>query len=142
MILEEIKNKIMNKAVESTVAALVMLLGWIATQVAPIILPALSKISSNVFLALLLISVVLNFFFSLIIWNLASLTKNKFKLKYGIYWDRDKNPHCPNCKIPIGAYSCYQTAGLGYYCKPCNKVFKLTDASGNDIKPEQVLREL
>jgi len=67
--------------------------------------------------------------------------KPEFRLKYGIYWDSDKNPHCPNCKIPVAGYSEYQV-GKGYYCKPCNKVFPLQDSAGNDINPTQVVSEL
>ena len=68
-------------------------------------------------------------------------SKPDFVLKYGIYWDGDKNPHCPNCKIPISGYSEY-LEGRGYYCKPCEKIFPLTDINGNNISPEQVIREL
>jgi hypothetical protein len=44
-----------------------------------------------------------------------------FKLKYGIYWDKDQNPHCPHCKTPV-TYGDYADSS-GYYCKPCNHVF-------------------
>ncbi|MGZ3789253.1 MAG: hypothetical protein ACXVLQ_12065 [Bacteriovorax sp.] len=141
MTVEIIKNKILERAVELVVAALIVLFGWSAAQIAPIFIPFLNQIPKNVFIALLLTSILVNGIFGVVIWILASSNKTRFKLKYGIYWDKDKNPHCPNCKIPIGAYAKYQ-AGWGYYCKPCNKIFKLTDAHGNDINPTQVLKEL
>lgn len=141
-ILSTIKDKLLERSVETVVAAFVVLIGWIGTQISPIILPALDQLPKSVFLGLLVASVTLNIFFGIIIWIIASSEKTGFKLKYGIYWDKNKNPHCPNCKIPIGSYAYYQTAGWGYYCKPCGKVFKVTDASGNDVKPEQVLKEL
>ena len=103
-------------------------------------LPALeSSLSKSVLLKITLASLALNIILLAIFW--VTRKKSEFKLKYGIYWDSDKNPHCPACKIPTGAYNEYQ-AGWGYYCKPCGKIFPLTDAAGNDIKPAQVLAEL
>ena len=64
------------------------------------------------------------------------------RLKYDIYWDRHKNPHCPSCKKPLSAYNEYMYSGKGYYCKPCKKVFPLTDVHGNRVEPAQALSEL
>ena len=91
-------------------------------------------------LAILVTSLALNLIFFIVVWITSK--KEPFRLKYGIYWDKDKNPHCPSCKIPVAAYGDYQMSGKGYYCKPCQKVFALADASGKNIDPVKVLAEL
>jgi len=90
-------------------------------------------------LSLILVDLELNIVFLVLFWILHK--KPEFKLKYGIYWDKEKNPHCPNCKIPIGRYADY-THGKGYLCRACNKIFSLADPSGNHVNPEQAISEL
>ena len=137
---EKVKETLITRAAEGLALSVSVILIWVCSKVGPAILPALeSSLSKSLLLTILLASLALNIIFLAIFW--VTHKKPEFKLKYGIYWDSDKSPHCPNCKIPIGAYSEYE-AGWGYYCKPCGKIFPLTDAAGNDIKPEQVLAEL
>lgn len=137
---EKVRDKLVDRAAEGIAAALTALLIWVAYQVAPVILPAIEAAASNkVLLALLVSSLVLNVVCVLV--ALSATKKEDFRVKYGIYWDRDKNPHCPNCKIPIAGYNRYDT-GKGFYCKPCNKIFRLTDVAGNDIDPLQAVSEL
>ena len=137
---DKVKDSIVNRAAEGLAVSATVIVIWVASKIGPAILPALeSNLSKSLLVSLLLGSLALNLVLVILFWVLRK--KPEFKLKYGIYWDSDKNPHCPNCKIPTGAYNEYQT-GWGYYCKPCGKIFPLTDAAGNDIKPEQVLREL
>lgn len=139
--IDKIKESIISRAAESVAASITILLAWVAYQVTPAILPAIeTALSKKVILALLLLSLVLNIIFFLFV--RATSKKELFKLKYGIYWDKDKNPHCPSCKTPVAAYGSYQTGGTGYYCKPCKKVFALADASGNDIDPRTAIDEL
>jgi hypothetical protein len=138
--LATIKDKLADRAAEGIAASLTVLLVWAAYQVAPAVLPAIEAVTSKrALLALLVTSLVLNFVFVLVAF--FSSKKAEFRIKYGIYWDREKNPHCPACKIPIGGYAEY-SAGKGYYCKPCNKIFRLTDVAGKDIDPMQAVSEL
>lgn len=137
---EKVKESIISKAAEGLAVSVSVIVIWISTIVGPIILPALeSNLSKQLLLSLFLASLALNLVFVVLFWVLHK--KPDFKLKYGIYWDSDKNPHCPNCKIPISGYSDYQT-GKGYYCKPCKKIFPLQDSAGNDMDPQQVIDEL
>ncbi|EPF2931141.1 hypothetical protein ACSL9C_004088 [Vibrio navarrensis] len=139
---EKIENAFVSKAAEGVAVAVGVLVIWVGKKIAPIVIPALEKnLSNEVLVSLLLASLALNLLILILFWVLNKSSKPEFLLKYGIYWDREKNPHCPNCKTPIGGYNEY-SEGWGYYCKPCNKIFPLTDASGNDIKPEQAIREL
>ena len=137
---DKIKESIMSRAAESVAAAITVLIAWVAYQVAPAILPAIeTALSKRVILALLLLSLVLNIVFFLFVRAVSK--KESFKLKYGIYWDKDKNPHCPSCKIPVAAYGKY-SSGKGYFCRSCGKLFPLADASGKDIDPQTAVNEL
>jgi hypothetical protein len=48
----------------------------------------------------------------------------RLKLKYGLYWDRKKNPRCPSCKKPLQVYN-YCT----YHCLACDKNVFASDGS-------------
>ena len=138
---DKIKDSLAHRAAEAIAASLTVLVTWAAYQIAPAILQAIEvAISKRVLLALLVASISLNFFFLLVVWYMSK--GNALRLKYGVYWDRHKNPHCPACQKPLSAYDSYNYSGRGYYCKPCNKVFPLTDAHGNKIEPAQALSEL
>ncbi|MCQ8128891.1 hypothetical protein [Methylomonas rivi] len=67
--------------------------------------------------------------------------KDNIKLKFGIYWDKDNNPLCPSCKLPV-SYGKYAIGGTGYRCFSCTKTFPLTDDVGNRLKPEQAIQNL
>lgn len=138
---DKVKDSLVNRAAECMAASLTTLLLWVVYQVSPALIPAIETvISKRVLLALLAASIILNILFFLLV--LSNAKKDSFRLKYGIYWDMQKNPHCPSCKTPLAAYGDYQLGGVGYRCIPCKKVFPLTDANGKKIEPVQALREL
>lgn len=141
LLIERVKEALLSRAAEGVAASVTVLIVWTCYELAPSVLPAIeSAVSKKVILALLLSSGILNVTFLLVIWSLNK--KGPLRLKYGIYWDKDKNPHCPSCKKPISAYDSYRHGGLGYYCKPCEKIFPLTDATGKNIEPAQAISEL
>ena len=140
-IVEKFKEKLIERAAEGVAVSLTALVVWAAYQVAPAILPAVEQlVDKKVLLALLVSSLVLNIIFAVAMWVVSR--KPSMRLKYGIYWDHNKNPHCPSCKNPIAGYSDYMTAGTGYYCKPCGEVFPLQDAAGNNVLPAKAIAEL
>ncbi|MBZ4187216.1 hypothetical protein K7B09_12880 [Thermomonas sp. RSS23] len=140
-LIDKLKDTLADRAAEAIASSLTVVLAWAAYQIAPAILPAIEDVVSKRFLlALLATSSALNVIFFVATWY--SSKSDDLRLKYGVYWDKQKNPHCPSCKKPISGYASYQFHGKGYYCKPCNKVFPLTDAQGNTIEPAQVLSEL
>ena len=119
-------------------AALTVLLGWMFYQIAPALLPAIEAATSlRVVLAILLLSVLLNIVLVVVIWRLSR--PSNLKLKFGILWDREKNPHCPSCKNGGVRYGEYQWGEMGYYCNTCKDVFHLADAHGKDIAPADAL---
>jgi len=137
---EKVKESIVSRAAEGLGISVSVILIWAASILGPILLPAIeSALAKDALVSLLLSSLALNIVFLVLFWILHK--KPEFKLKYGIYWDKERNPHCPNCKIPIGRYADY-THGKGYFCRACNKVFSLADPSGNHVNPEQAISEL
>ena len=55
----------------------------------------------------------------------------KFILKLNVLWDKNKNPHCPVCKIPLKYYGAQTKRHPNCKCPKCNQVFLLTDNNGN-----------
>lgn len=111
-------------------SALVWVGNWVDHHIAP---PVLSLVSPQ-FLVRLLLSLLV-----ILLLGLAYilLSRNRgLRLKFGIYWDKAKNPHCPVCKNPV-SYGEY-VEGFGYYCNPCSHVYSLSDASGKEYTPKDV----
>lgn len=84
--------------------------------------------------------------------KLKSEHSNKLTLKYGIFWDKKKNPYCPQCQKPVSYNKNFSTGekdvkgstlrSAGYFCKSCSHIYPLVDGNGYPLKPEQVLSEL
>ena len=137
---EKLKEALLGRISEGVAAAIIALILWAGYELTPALLPAIeSVISKRVLLALFISSLLLNIVLAIVIW--ATKKKGKFILKYGIYWDKNKNPYCPSCKTPLAAYGRY-TLGLGYYCRACRKEFPLADSTGKDVNPADAIKEL
>jgi hypothetical protein len=137
---ERVKEAVLSHAVQAAVAAITVLLAWASSIIGPAVAPViLAAIPMQALLPLLLLSLLIN----LVLMVLLYLTtrKQELQLYYNIYWDTNKNPHCPTCTKPV-AYNEYAVGGWGYYCPSCKHVYPLVDASGKTVKPEQVLAEL
>lgn len=127
-----------------TAAALVVtgLIGWLSLQVAPILAPVVEKaLPVRVVLGVLGLSVFLNVGLAVALWR-SGKERPTFRLKYGILWDKDKNPHCPVCKNAGLDYNEWNYGQLGYHCNKCAKVFGLKDAAGKDVKPADAIAAL
>jgi hypothetical protein len=131
------KNSIIAKIAEILVISVI---AWISSKIIPKFWPSITAISSETLAPVLIGSIAINIILVAILF--ISNKEEDLKLKYGIYWDKNKNPFCPNCKIPIGAYDEYYMDDTGYRCKSCEKIFPLTNAKGEQITPEQAIKEL
>jgi len=140
--LKKVQEKLIDRSVEGIAFIVSLIFIWFSTIIGSKIFPLIeSSISPDELVKLLVASIILNIVLLIVL--IATNRKDKLRLKYGIYWDREKNPHCPNCQIPIGNYGSYNyNTEKGYYCKPCGKVFPLVNATGMYVKPEDVLLEL
>ena len=130
-----LKNTFISKTIETIVA---LIIAWISSKITIIIFPAIKTISNNILAEIVVGSIIFNIFLLFYIW----IKRDKLQLKYGIYWDKNKNPFCPKCKIPLGAYDNYYMDDIGYLCKSCNKVYPLIGNMGKKIKYEQIEGEI
>jgi len=90
---DRIRESIISKAGGSLAILVGFLLIWIAKKIAPIVLPVIQqKLPADVLVSIILTSLLLNLIFLVIFWLFYK--KQEFRLKYGIYWDKNKNPHC------------------------------------------------
>jgi hypothetical protein len=138
--IEKIKNGFLEHLGTACAAAVTTLVGWTFYQITPLVIPAIeSGISVRVLLAIVLLSLLLNLVLAILCWHLAK--PKRLKLRYGILWDKDGNPHCPACKNPGVNYGVYQ-GRPSYNCRPCNHVIHLADANGKAVTPEQAIASL
>ena len=74
--------------------------------------------------------------------NNSTNTKNRDLItKFGIYWDNDLNPHCPNCKIPLGNYTELDKDAPCFHCARCKELIFMTDENGKHLTlPEALSR--
>jgi hypothetical protein len=92
---DKLKEAVLSNAVAASTASITVLLGWIFSEIAPILLPAIEAVSTKkLLLSLLGLSLLLNLVLLALVWLLSK--KPQFRLKYGIYWDKNKNPYCPS----------------------------------------------
>ncbi len=72
----------------------------------------------------------------LLLLNLYSLySLNRLNLKFGLYWDKQKNPYCPGCRKPLhGFYKQADNHRYGGKCVTCGKSVQLDESTtGKDI---------
>ncbi len=135
------KEAILSNTVALCVVAITALLGWVASIIGPAVWPVISAaIPVQALLPALLLSIFINLIFAVLLYSVTQKSEPEFQLRYGIYWDKNKNPHCPVCQKPV-VYDNWSYQGFGYYCKPCQKVTPLKDPAGNEVKPEQVFQK-
>jgi hypothetical protein len=117
-----------------------VLLAWLTSIITPVLWPAIKAgIPSEAIFPALLLSFVINVILVALLYSATRKEDPFLQLRFGIYWDKDKNPYCPVCQKPV-VYDNWELFGWGYYCTPCNKVTPLKDAHGKNLKPEQVLQ--
>lgn len=69
--------------------------------------------------------------------------KKSLTLKYGIYWDYNKNPHCPSCEKPVSKYDSFgMNSEKGYWCDSCRIQSNLADYTGKSVTPKEAVRSL
>jgi hypothetical protein len=139
--LQKIQDGFFEHLGSTIVLSIVGLLSWLFLSLAPAVAPVLRQhLSVDVLLAVLGVSVLLNAGLLFVVIYLRE-SESPLRLKFGILWDKDKNPHCPVCKragLQYGEWS-FQP---GYLCNPCNKTFALADESGKDLDPTTVIKSM
>jgi hypothetical protein len=66
------------------------------------------------------------------------------RLQYGVYWDKDGNPHCPRCKLPISQIK-WATCMNGQYqalkCSCSKDPFVLME-KGEPLQAPEVMKSM
>ena len=113
-----------------------LLVGSIYSDLIPIILPRISqelpKVTLLKFLTLAIILVVLSWVLSYIIYIYS---KTKLIPKFGVVWDKNKEPYCPNCEKPLAKHPAKFEGNVitGVDCVKCKKSFILMTDDGRRI---------
>lgn len=129
--LERSKEKVLDHLANLVAGAVGVLLVIICKALAPDVIPLLSSPRMQKVLAPLLgISIILNILFGLCIWVIKP--KPKFRVKYGVNWDRDLQPFCPTCENPM-QWGDWVIGGFGLLCTKCNQTIQLSGDDGKEI---------
>jgi hypothetical protein len=142
-LIEKIKDKIVLQPITILISFLSMTLLLALQQIASCIWPAIkASINNKLLWPLLTLSVILN----ILLCAFVLLLRPKFKLKFGVYWNRKKDPYCSNCEIPLSNNFNILNMRLpmepDYICQRCKGSFYLQNMLNNRITPEQALKEL
>ena len=123
-----------------------LLIGAIYSESIPIFLPIIIQQLPNTLLLKLLLmeSLLLLLIFVIALIQYLKL-KNKPILKFGIYWDKKKEPYCPVCSKPLSYGLFYiQSQEVDAYvfkCINCNKFISCTN-NGENINLEEAQKLL
>jgi hypothetical protein len=146
-IIEKIKEVTTIQIISSLSGVLILLIWSIYQDVLPLILPTIIQQLPKIVLlkGLIIISA---FILLLVALSLSLYLKLKTKLtpKFGIFWDKNKEPYCPACEKPLSQYGPYNIPNTNkivysFRCVKCDKHISLT-YNGNYIKLEDAKKLL
>lgn len=124
---------------------LFVLITWFSS-LAPghILMQLVHKLTIPILGKIIYILTSLVFALSLILLRILFKSKNKLKLRFGIYWDNKLNRYCANCQTPLSKYYSNERTGNGFECpnRDCKARNLLIDIKGDNIKLEQALSQL
>jgi len=127
--IENIKESTIKLLLSSLFAFLGFLAGTIYSETIQTFLPAMLQATpKSLILKLLIMATTLFFLMSVL--SLYLYLKNKKKLipKCGVLWDKNKEPYCPACEIPMSEYYVSNSQPNEMYeitCIKCNAHIRL-----------------
>jgi hypothetical protein len=123
-----------------------ILLGSIYSEIVPIILPTLTQqLPITVLLKILSVAIIL-FFLSVVLTIFVYLNyKPKYKARFGILWDKDKQAYCPSCKTLLSNYQPFVHSSVKtsymYNCIKCDRMIPIND-KGMPITLEDAIKKI
>ena len=137
--LERLKDKWSDWLLGSVIAAV----GWLIAIVGKTILePVVEDLASPQMQRALLPSLALSLVANVVLCGVVLYQRfaDRMVIRFGIFWDRNLQPHCPGCKTPL--HSCgWRQPGWGFDCSKCCKVVMLQEGKYN-YTLEQAIEEL
>ena len=132
-LLEKLKENILSNVISKILGLLLSaFLLFLAYRVFPVLWGLLVQIPQTI---TLIICIILSIFLIICLtYCFILLRKNKLKPRFGLYWDKNKNPYCPICKKLIST-SYYDNKPLDPYfiCLKCDIIIRLRDERGNQM---------
>ena len=109
-----------------------ILIGSLYSQVIPILLPIIiQELPKPVLLKMLTAAILLFLLSTLAALFIYSHYRPKLVPKFGLLWDKNKEPYCPACRNPLSQYLKCQFSDEGtsekvFWCVKCDKYIYLT----------------
>ncbi len=136
----KLRDLLLAHGVAIAVACVTGLLLLTMNQILPVVLPAIEKsIPKRALLTLLVLSILVNVL--LAVYISYQSRKSSLTLRFGVYWDRERNTFCPVCRSPMSSYGEY-AAGTGFYCTKCEEIIELREVNGDPISLKSAVEKL
>ena len=141
MALKIIKEEALKNVTKYSVMAILGMIGYLILNILEVLNPLWDKLipelQNKTLVNLLGLSIIVIFIMSIYLaWLLFHKSSNKstneLKPKFGVYWDKEGNPFCPNCKKLLGSPS---AKGYAFNCKICKIYVQLIDNKTMDEIP-------
>lgn len=97
---------------------------------------ALDLISAYSLPILLLITLIISVASIEFVYLLNYRNKSKLKLIFNVFWDRNRNPYCPACRLPLIIKKVKDTDI--YYCLKCKEYIFPTHKRGQSVDLDSV----
>jgi uncharacterized protein YqhQ len=136
-ITESIKESTTKYLLSIILGVLGLLIGSIYSDLIPVILPSIiQQLPKAVLLKMLTLALILFFLSLALSWVIYLQLKTKFKPKFGVVWDKSKEPYCPACEKPLTKYTLQnhdKIIAKGLRCAKCGVHFTLITDEGEKI---------
>ncbi len=135
-ITESIKESTTKYLLSIILGVLGLLIGSIYSDLIPIILPSIiQQLPKTVLLKMLTLAIILFVLSLALSWVTYIHLKTKFISKFGVVWDKNKEPYCPACEKPFAKYEANLGGKIqaGLYCAKCNKTLPLITDEGKRL---------
>lgn len=96
----------------------------------------LNIISEHRLLALFLILLIISVASIEFVYLLNYRNKSKLKLIFNVFWDKNRNPYCPACRLPLIIKKVKDTDI--YYCLKCKEYISPTHRRGQSVDLDSV----
>jgi hypothetical protein len=135
-ITETIKENTIQLILSGLFAILGFLIGSIYSEAFQTILPTvLQEMSKTLILKMLLVAIIICVLLIALSFAIYFHFKTKLIPKFGVVWDKNKEPYCPTCEKPLAKHLAKFEDNIiaGIDCVKCKKSFTLLTDEGGRI---------
>ncbi len=119
-IIEAIKEHTAKNIVAMILGVLSYFVLSVYSDILPNILPMLQRLPNTTIIKICIVAIIL-FVLSLVLsFVIYRSYKPRFKARFGILWDKDKEPFCPSCQTYLSDYTVNRNPDEYYFwCHTC-----------------------